>query len=702
LKALKIVLWGVGGLLLLAIIAAGIFAATFNPNRYKGEIERVAKEKTGRTLKLAGDLEMAFFPALGAKVNGLSLSERQSEREFLSLESAHGSVALMALLRGEVIVDRIRVSGLKASIIKGKDGRYNFQDLMETAEKPAPKAEEKKSAPQGEPVKFDVAGVQIEKSTIAYQDLKEGTDVTLSDLKLSTGRIAEKAAGRLELQSAVKGKKPALDLKIDVSGDYDVDLPATSYNVAKLDAKVSGSMDKQKLEARVAAPSLAITKDSAKGDAVTAEFKLAGDGRSTEATLKLGGVQGSAKALVIPTISGEVAMSAPDLPNKGFKIPLNGSARADLEKQTASAELTSKFDESNIQAKLGLAKFTPPAYLFDINVDRLNVDKYFPPKKQGAAAPAPAPAPAPGGAGKPAPQKAEADSPVDLSFLKGLNANGKLAFGALQAQNLKLANVKAEVKAANGRMDVAPHTANLYDGALSGAISLSAEGNRISLKETMTNVSVGPLLRDAAQQDRLEGRGNVNLDVTGAGGTVNAVKKSLNGTAKLNLKDGSIKGVDVGKLLEKVRSLGKSDEGSANTKDETKFTELNATFVIKNGVASNNDLDMKAPLVRLGGAGNIDIGNSRLDYLAKASVVATTKGQGGADLSKLAGLTVPVKLAGPFEDIKYQVDYGAVAAGVAKSRIGEKIQERLGGAKGGEAGKSGSSTTDRIRGLLGR
>jgi AsmA protein len=697
-KILKVLLWAVGGLLVLAIAGAAIFAATFDPNRYKGEIERLAKERTGRTLKLAGDLQLAFYPALGAKVNGLSLSERQSDREFLSLESAHGSVALMALLRGDVIVDRIRVSGLKASIIKGKDGKYNFDDLIDPKEgKPAAKAEEKKAEKGGEPVKFDVAGVEVEKSTVHYQDLKEGTDVTLSDLKLSTGRIAEKADGRLELQSAVKGKKPAVDLKIDVAGDYKVDLPATSYNIARLDAKVSGAMEKQKLDARIAAPSLAISKDSAKGDAITAEFTLAGDGKSTQASLKLGGVQGSAKALVIPSISGELAMSAPDLPNKGFKIPLNGAARADLEKQTASAELTSKFDESNIQAKLGLARFTPPSYVFDVNVDKLNVDRYFPPKKEQAKKSEPAKPAAP------SPQKAEADTPIDLSFLKDLSANGSLAFGALQARNLKLANVKAQVKAANGRMDIAPHSANLYNGSVSGAIGLTA-GNQISIKENLSNVSVGPLLRDFAEQDRLEGRGNVSLDVTGAGATVNALKKALNGGAKVNLRDGSIKGVDVAKLLEKVRSLGRSDEGSANSKDETKFTELNATFVIKNGVATNNDLDIKAPLVRIGGAGNIDIGNSRIDYTTKASVVATTKGQGGADLSKLAGLTVPVRLTGPFDDISYKVDYGAVAADVAKSRIGERIQERLGGSKsGGEAGKSeGSSTRDKIRGLFGR
>ncbi|MGH8689974.1 MAG: hypothetical protein ACREUS_02990, partial [Burkholderiales bacterium] len=76
-----------------------------------------------------------------------------------------------------------------------------------------------------------------------------------------------------------------------------------------------------------------------------------------------------------------------------------------------------------------------------------------------------------------------------------------------------------------------------------------------------------------------------------------------------------------------------------------------------------------------------------LNYLAKATVVATSKGQGGAERDRLAGLTVPVKLSGSFDDLKYEVDYKAMAGAAAKSELGEKVQERLGG---------------RLKGLLGR
>src|SRR5207237_8000650 len=121
--------------------------------------------------------------------------------------------------------------------------------------------------------------------------------------------------------------------------------------------------------------------------------------------------------------------------------------------------------------------------------DRLNLDRYSPPEKKEVTTPqAPTPGPAadkaPSPPAKPAAQEAK-DSPVDLSALKGLNANGRLQVGALQVKGLKLANVKAEVRAANGRLDVAPHSANLYDGSVTGALAAQADG-RVAAQEPLT------------------------------------------------------------------------------------------------------------------------------------------------------------------------------------------------------------------------
>src|ERR1700741_943553 len=188
-KAIRYTLYGIGGLVVLLVLAAVVFATTFNPNKYKPEIERLVKEKTGRTLTLSGDLQVALWPALGAKVNGVTLSEHGSDQQFLALDSAHASVALMPLIHGQAIVDGIRVSGLKATVIKEKDGRFNFSDLMATQpaqgkEKPADKKAEQRKDEGGQAVAFDIGSVQIDRSAVTYIDKASGQEIAVSDLKL--------------------------------------------------------------------------------------------------------------------------------------------------------------------------------------------------------------------------------------------------------------------------------------------------------------------------------------------------------------------------------------------------------------------------------------------------------------------------------------------------------------------------------------
>ena len=106
-------------------------------------------------------------------------------------------------------------------------------------------------------------------------------------------------------------------------------------------------------------------------------------------------------------------------------------------------------------------------------------------------------------------------------------------------------------------------------------------------------------------------------------------------------------------------------------------------------MAHNDDLKAQSPFLRLGGAGNLDIGNNTIDYLAKATLAATAKGQGGRDVSNVAGVTIPVKLSGPLDNPNWNVDYSALLGSAAGSVT--------------ELGKKGvGGVTDAVRGLFKR
>jgi AsmA protein len=763
-KALKWILGIAGGLVVLVIVVIAVIAATFDPNAYKPQIVDLVKQKTGRTLTMDGKIGLRFFPRIGAEVERVALSGPKGQGTFAKVEEARVAVALLPLLSKQVIVDKVVLTGLAVDLVRYKDGRTNFDDLIgaeaKPDEKPGPKP-----APAGPPLAIDIGGIALKDAAIGWRDEGDGTDLRLSAVDLETGRIASGVSGKLKLDAKVDGKQPPLRMQIDLSTRYvldfagvgialsDLDLKAIgdAPGAAGLDARVKGekldldpgtkrfdlvaielaAKSSDGLDARFSIPKLALAPDRAEGKAASGTVKLARPGQTVDAKLALSALEAKGKQIqfarfdveldaktgelamqgklgtpvtlnldasqvLLPGIAGDVTVSGPDIPNKALRVALKGGARADWAKQSANAELAAKLDESNIQAKLAVANWSKPAISFDVVADRLNVDRYLPPKPAAKPAGVGGPASAGGGGGA-------AEKPIDLTPLKTLNANGSIKVGALQVQNLKAENVNVGVKAAGGRLDANPMTANFYQGTLAGSAAVNANNDSFALKQQLTGVSIGPLMRDASDKDVLEGRGNLALDITTSGRTPSALKKGLNGTAGIALKDGAVKGVDVAALLRQAKAIlgsKRAIEQQAKGTQRTDFSELTASFVLKNGVAHNEDLQAKSPLLRVTGAGDINIGDGTMDYTAKASLVATSTGQGGKDRADVAGITAPVRITGPYENLTYSVDVAALATDMAKDALARELERRLGGGTGGQEGAKGLE--DALRGLFGR
>jgi len=246
----------------------------------------------------------------------------------------------------------------------------------------------------------------------------------------------------------------------------------------------------------------------------------------------------------------------------------------------------------------------------------------------------------------------------------------------LIASGATVTNLSLTTKARKGVLTLAPLAADLYDGKLKGNVSVDANGNKTNVVLDLGGIQIGPLLTDVADTSLLEGKGDVAVKINTAGPTVSAMKQQLNGTAKLQLENGAIKGINLGEKIRQAKSLLKAGQASSepsNDQVRTDFSALTASFVIVNGVATSDDLDGKTPLLRLGGGGKIDIAASTMDYLAKATVVGTSKGQGGKDVEELKGVTIPVRLTGPFDQLAWAIDWNVAAKEMLKSRAAAEL-----------------------------
>lgn len=731
-------------------LVVGYIATIFDPNDYKADIIRIVKEKTGRTLQLKGNIGLTFYPLLGMKLGEASLSEPKRDREFARVAEATVAVKLIPLLSKNVIVDAIEVKGLRATITRDKSGRYNFEDLAGAEQK-------KPQTKTASPLSIDIGHIGISDGDVRYVDQSSGDQYRLSNLNVKTGRIANGVTTPLDLGVLIESAKHKAQLDTKLKTKLTFDLDRQLYKLEGLDFSAKGNLDtlsgmnvtaKGDIEARLATgeliakgltaalsakqpegnlrvkldtPRLTLTADKVAGDKLALEINRDAGKNKLAVKVSIAGVQGAFKSLnagpldaqietqgertmkahltsgltgnleakrfELPNLKLDANVKDPTLPKGAFDVSISGSARADFTRETAALDFVGKLDESNVNGKAAVTKFSPLALRFDLEADQLDADRLM--------------------------SKSPTSEKIDLSALKGLDAAGTLRIGRLTVLNLKSSQVRADVKVANGRLNVAPLSARLYDGTLNGSLSAQAADNPVfAVKQALAGVALGPLLRDAAKIDTLEARGAVNVDLTTRGATVDALKKALSGTAAVNLADGAIKGIDIASTIRgaqnKLREVRGEQVQPANKALKTDFSEMKATFNVKNGVAHNDDLTMKSPLLRVAGAGDIDIGHDRMNYLLKATIVSTSKGQGGKDLGDLNGLTVPVKLTGALESPQYAIDFSGMATDFAKRQLQDEVLKRVTGRQPAQTGKASQSgkiedvVKDGIKGIFGR
>lgn len=636
----------VASLVVLIGIGVAVLYAVVDEAMLKQQIIAQVAEKTGRTLTIDGPVGLSVWPDVAVRAGGVKLSEADGKTGFAAIESLRLAVAVMPLLTGRLAAREIEVDGLDLTLIKRRDGTLNIDDLL-GSEKTSKQAS-KQAATQVEPkpaarpataetsqfLHVDIAALALRNARFTWQDEVAGKTTKLSALDFSTARLIADTALGTLSVDALK-----LALKGSSGADsfaFAIELPAIRLADKRLESRFTGALD----------------------------------------------------------------VDSPSLPMRRLKLPLAGNLALDLAKSSADLTLDTRLDESKIALKLAVDRFTPLFFNFDLAIDQLNVDRYLVSAPAAVAPVAPvAKAEAPAGPAAPASNKDAGK--IDLSALQGLNFRGKLAIGQLQARGLKVSALDARIIAAGGRLDVAPLQAKLYGGSLNGSLGVNAGSNAFSVRQNLEGINIQPLLKDLLQKESLEGRGSLSLDLTTRGATADALKRGLAGQAALDLRDGAVRGVNVAKMLRDAKAAlrgRQNTSAAADGTEKTDFSELTASFRIVGGVASNDDLAMKSPFLRLGGAGDIDIGNSRIDYLAKITVVNTSTGQQGKELDDLRGITIPLRLRGPFDKPSYSLEVDKLLEEVAKAKLDEKKAEL----KEKASEKLKEKLGDKLKGLLGK
>lgn len=709
-KMLRFLLWLVGGLVLILVVAAIVLPLIIDPNDYRDEIATLVKDKTGRDLTLDGELSLSVFPWLGVEVGHAALGNAPGfgDAPFAEIDEARVSVKLLPLLRKEIRMSTLELDGLRLNLAKDESGRTNWDDLAgaaaagppagtETPESQAPAAG-KGPALAG----LAIGGVKVEDATLTFADAQAGSRLEVKDIELALGEIRPGQPVRFELgfEMDMQGEPEArpIEAEFGLAGlltvsddfqrvqvaDFKAELEAEGEGLPEDGAGLSLQTD---LDVDLEKQTLSMPKLLLKLADLEARGSLSGTGITSGQPAFEGSlaIEEFAPRALLASLGQPVPETADDKVLQKFSADLAFKAGSD---HLNAERLEAVLDDSTLTGQASVANFATPRIRFGMELDAIDVDRYLPPPKEGQSAQVATPAEA----------TAAGAGALPVETLRKLDVDGTIRMGKVKVANLQAADISVKVTGKDGVLNVDPASAALYQGAYQGKVTLDVRGKqpKVAVDERLNGIQAGPLLKDLTGKDRITGAADLAAKLTFKGIEPDAVKKTLNGTMNFAFRDGAVKGINVAQLIRVAQARIKGQPVPPETgPNQTDFTELTGSAKVTNGVVRNDDLLAKSPLLRVSGKGTASLPAETLDYVLTTKIVGSLEGQGGAGLDELKGVAIPIRISGTFAEPKYAVQLDEVLKERAKQEVEKQIEKKLGD-------KLPEGVGGALKGLLGR
>jgi AsmA protein len=249
--------------------------------------------------------------------------------------------------------------------------------------------------------------------------------------------------------------------------------------------------------------------------------------------------------------------------------------------------------------------------------------------------------------------------PIDLKGLNYVDAQIRISAASLNIGEAKFAPAAIDATLAGGVLKANVSNLGAYGGQANGNLIVDASAGEptYTLRSDLVGVRALPLLKSAADFDKLDGKMQAKIAVQSSGASPRAILSNLAGTVFANFQDGAIRGINIAQMIRSLTSGTLS--GWQETREQTTdLTQLAASFRIERGKAASSDLNLVGPLVRMTGAGTIDLVAKSLAFRVEPKLVMTTEGQGRN--GDPVGLGIPVVIDGPWAEPRIYPDMAGI------------------------------------------
>lgn len=647
----------------LVVLAVVLLVTLLDPNDYRDDISRIAREQAGVELELGGDLSWRFYPVLGFGAADVGLAMGPDQPQLVRIGELAVGVKLLPLLSSRIEVDALDIAGLQANLVVDEAGNTNWQ-MPEPAPgaatspasgAPSTPASGTSGETAGSALELSIPLVRIQSSTIHYEDKAAKAAYTVDLPLLELQDVNFEKPFPLQLEARVRDQA-GLDVKAKLKGQAAAYLARQQFGIDELAlaAEVGGIFDKP-VAVNVQGKALF---DQAQDSAEVALSQL--QFANLVARLNLAAKQVSSA----PAINGHLetdmfdarklmqalALEAPETldPEALSRVSLNADLAGTPEQVTLNP-LTVKLDDSTLSGEVAVTDLSTQAIRFALQLDRIDADRYLPPPAPETASqptPAVASAPAAGGAG------AEL---IPVETLRGLNIKGTFKAGEVVLQKIPVRNIGLSVSAVNGDVQLNNLTAQALEGTLTGTIQVDARPAqpKITTRLSFEDIAMSALLEPFVSTPLLSGRANLAVDTTTQGNDMDTLLKQALGQLNVNTERMVVHGVNVNQVaLDAIKGrLGDftalmpnyQDKLPKALRDNTEIRNLVANMTVRNGHLLMPDLSADTGEGQFSASGDINLLEQSFDY--HFGVVLSSLD----DNKYLKGVKWPVRCRGSLE-----------------------------------------------------
>lgn len=190
----------IAGIILAIVVSMVLFIAMSGWNWLRGPIERMTLDKTGRELRIAGDLELRFAwprPRVQARSVTFANPAWASEKQMVAADVVDVAIDLPQLLRQNIVLPEVRLERPVVFLEQSRDGKKNW--LLDLNQ-------------QDEGARIRIDRLTLDHGMLGYDDAQQKTSVRA---EISTSKSEAASAG---LTFKAQGQYKGLPLRARGSG----------------------------------------------------------------------------------------------------------------------------------------------------------------------------------------------------------------------------------------------------------------------------------------------------------------------------------------------------------------------------------------------------------------------------------------------------------------------------------------------------